>query len=54
MKKNQNIRRRGTSVAAAALSFALVAPFAQPVVAPQSAAMAFAGTKWGCPQIVDT
>ena len=45
MKKNQNIRRRGTSVAAAALSFALVAPFAQPVVAPQSAAMAFAGTK---------
>ena len=45
MKKSQIIRRRGTSVAAAALSFALVAPFAQPVMAPQSAAMAFAGTK---------
>ena len=31
MKKNYIARRRGTSVAAAALSFALVAPFAQPV-----------------------
>ena len=31
MKKNYTARRRGTSVAAAALSFALVAPFAQPV-----------------------
>ena len=37
-------RRRGTSVAAAALSFALVAPFAQPVAAPQFAAAAYAGT----------
>ncbi|OFP36028.1 hypothetical protein HMPREF2990_07310 [Corynebacterium sp. HMSC071B10] len=32
------------SVAAAALSFALVAPFAQPIAAPQSAAVAYAGT----------
>ena len=31
MKKNYIARRRGTSVAAAALSFALVAPFAQSV-----------------------
>ena len=31
MKKSHIGRRRGTSVAAAALSFALVAPFAQPV-----------------------
>ena len=31
MKKNYIARRRGTSVAAAALSFALVAPLAQPV-----------------------
>ena len=31
VKKNYIARRRGTSVAAAALSFALVAPFAQPV-----------------------
>ena len=31
MKNNYLARRRGTSVAAAALSFALVAPFAQPV-----------------------
>ena len=37
MKKNYIARRRGTSVAAAALSFALVAPFAQPVTAPQFA-----------------
>ncbi|WP_168164693.1 hypothetical protein, partial [Corynebacterium sp. HMSC067D03] len=45
MKKNYIARRRGTSVAAAALSFALVAPLAQPVAAPQFAAAAFAGTK---------
>ena len=45
MKKNYIARRRGTSVAAAALSFALVAPFAQPVVAPGSASAAFASTK---------
>ena len=31
MKKNYISRRRGTSIAAAALSFALVVPFAQPV-----------------------
>ena len=31
VKKNYISRRRGTSIAAAALSFALVAPFAQPV-----------------------
>lgn len=31
MKKNYVARRRGTSVAAAALSFALVAPLAQPM-----------------------
>ena len=43
--RGQYKARRGTSIAAAALSFALVAPLAQPVVAPQSAAMAFAGTK---------
>lgn len=40
VKKNYIARRRGTSVAAAALSFALVAPFAQPVTAPQFAAKA--------------
>ncbi|WP_168164696.1 hypothetical protein, partial [Corynebacterium sp. HMSC067D03] len=45
MKKNYIARRRGTSVASAALSFALVAPLAQPVAAPQFAAAAFAGTK---------
>ena len=42
MKKSHIARRRGTSVAAAALSFALVAPFAQPVAAPHTAAAAFA------------
>ena len=42
MKKNYIARRRGTSVAAAALSFALVAPFAQPVVAPDLAGAALA------------
>ena len=42
MKKNYIVRRRGTSVAAAALSFALVAPFAQPVVNPTAAPAAFA------------
>ncbi|AIJ33821.1 YPDG domain-containing protein [Corynebacterium imitans] len=46
MKKSQIIRRRGTSVAAAALSFALVAPFAQPVAVAQdvSAAVSEAGS----------
>ncbi|MDK8879169.1 YPDG domain-containing protein, partial [Corynebacterium sp. MSK008] len=47
MKKNYIARRRGTSVAAAALSFALVAPFAQPVAfaqqdAPAAVPVAFA------------
>ena len=37
MNKSYNARRRGTSVAAAALSFALVAPFAQPVAVAQEA-----------------
>ena len=37
MKKNYIARRRGTSVAAAALSLALVAPFAQPVAFAQDA-----------------
>ena len=36
------VRRRGTTVAAAALSVALVAPFVHPVVAPQNAAVAAA------------
>ena len=44
LKKNYIARRRGTSVAAAALSVALVAPFAQPVAAPGSASAAFAST----------
>ncbi|MDO5032731.1 Rib/alpha-like domain-containing protein, partial [Corynebacterium sp.] len=37
-------RRRGTTIAAAALSVALVAPFVHPVVAPQSAPVASAQT----------
>ena len=37
MKKRNIARRRGTSVAAAALSFALVAPLAQPVAGAQEA-----------------
>ena len=45
MKKNYIARRRGTSVAAAALSFALVAPVVQPVVNPTEAPAAFASTK---------
>ena len=36
------VRRRGTTIAAAALSVALVAPFVHPVVAPQNAAVASA------------
>ena len=44
MKKNYIARRRGTSVAAAALSFALVVPFAQSVGAPASTTAAFAQT----------
>ena len=38
VKKNYISRRRGTSIAAAALSFALVAPFAQPVAFAQEEA----------------
>ena len=41
---NRAARRRGTTIAAAALSVALVAPFVHPVVAPQSAAAAQAQT----------
>ncbi|QPS60315.1 YPDG domain-containing protein [Corynebacterium minutissimum] len=41
---NRAARRRGTSIAAAALSVALVAPFVHPVVSPQSAAEAQAQT----------
>ena len=40
MKKHNVARRRGTSIAAAALSLALVAPFAQPVAAPTTVQMA--------------
>ncbi|MDC7108473.1 Ig domain-containing protein, partial [Corynebacterium afermentans] len=43
MKKNYIGRRRGTSVAAAALSFALVAPLAQPVAFAQEAPAAVSG-----------
>ena len=43
MKKSSIIRRRGTSLAAAALSLALVAPFAQPVAVAQEAPAAVAG-----------
>ncbi|OFP36012.1 YPDG domain-containing protein [Corynebacterium sp. HMSC071B10] len=42
MKKGQIIRRRGTSVAAAAMSFALIAPFAQPVAVAQEGTAAVA------------
>ena len=45
MKKNYITRRRGTSVAAAALSFALVAPLAQPVAFAQEAPAAVAGAE---------
>ena len=44
VKKNYIARRRGTSVAAAALSFALVVPFAQSVGAPHTGAVAGAIT----------
>ena len=40
MKKHNVSRRRGTSIAAAALSLALVAPFAQPIAAPNVANVA--------------
>ena len=44
VKKNYIARRRGTSVAAAALSFALVAPAVQTVAAPQVGPAAYAQT----------
>ena len=44
MKKNYIVRRRGTSVAAAALSLALVAPAVQTVAAPQAGPAAYAQT----------
>ena len=44
MKKNYIVRRRGTSVAAAALSLALVAPAVQTVAAPQVGPAAYAQT----------
>ncbi|MCG7292508.1 YPDG domain-containing protein, partial [Corynebacterium afermentans] len=49
MKKNFIARRRGTSVAAAALSFALVAPFAQPVAFAQETTAASAPTEEAAP-----
>ena len=49
MKKNYIARRRGTSVAAAALSFALVAPLAQPVAFAQETA-AVADQAAGAPE----
>ena len=45
MKKSHIGRRRGTSVAAAALSFALVAPLAQPVAFAQDEPAAVAGAE---------
>ena len=50
MKKNYIARRRGTSVAAAALSFALVAPFAQPVAYAQEPPAAEADQNTDAPQ----
>ncbi|WP_210400956.1 YPDG domain-containing protein, partial [Corynebacterium sp. HMSC034B08] len=50
MKKNYIARRRGTSVAAAALSFALVAPLAQPVAFAQEAPAAVAGADAAKPE----
>ncbi|PAT05631.1 hypothetical protein CKJ81_09065, partial [Corynebacterium hadale] len=40
MKKHNVTRRRGTSIAAAALSLALVTPFAQPIAAPNTVQVA--------------
>ena len=45
MRKINFVRRRGTSIAAAALSMALVAPVVQPVVNPAAVPAAFASTK---------
>ena len=44
-------RRRGTTIAAAALSVALVAPFVHPVVAPQNAAVAQAQDTVAAPDV---
>ena len=44
MRKVNFVRRRGTSIAAAPLSMALVAPVVQPVVNPAAAPAAFAST----------
>ena len=51
MKKNYIARRRGTSLAAAALSFALVAPFAQPVAFAQEDTAAVADQTPGAPVV---
>ena len=45
MRKVNFVRRRGTTIAAAALSMALVAPVVQPVVNPAAVPAAFASTK---------
>ena len=37
---NGTVRRRGTTIAAAALSVSLIAPFVHPIAAPQTAAVA--------------
>ena len=53
MKKNYIARRRGTSVAAAALSFALVAPFAQSVAVAQETPAAVADQTAGASSAAD-
>ena len=45
MRKTNIARRRGTTIAAAALSLALVAPSVQPVANPSAVPAAFASTK---------
>ena len=42
MKKSQIIRRRGTTIAAAAFSMAMVAPLVHPIVSPAAAPAAIA------------
>ena len=51
MKKNPITRRRGTPIAAAALSIALVAPFAQPVAFAQEHTAATADQAPGAPAV---
>ena len=53
MKKNYIARRRGTSVAAAALSFALVAPLAQPVALADEPPAVVADENWYAPKPAD-